>query len=88
MKLLHVCEVCGKKEILTPEEAFEQGWDYPPNMGMFGVLSPRTCGDCVITDTIWWKLTQEHIKPEELSDKDKTSLKRIMLEPSSILVEE
>ena len=88
MKLLHVCEVCGKEEILTPEEAFERGWDYPPNMGMFGVLSPRTCGDCVITDTIWWKLTQEHIKPEELSDKDKISLKRIMSEPSSILIEE
>ena len=88
MKLLHVCEVCGKEEILTPEEAFEQGWDYPPNMGMFGVLSPRTCGDCVITDTIWWKLIQEHIKPGELSDKDKISLKRIMSEPSSILIEE
>lgn len=29
MKLIHICEVCGKKEILTPEEAFEQGWDYP-----------------------------------------------------------
>ena len=32
MKLRHICEVCGKEEILTPEEAFEKGWDYPPMM--------------------------------------------------------
>ena len=24
MRLIHVCEVCGKTEVLTPEEAFEQ----------------------------------------------------------------
>lgn len=32
-KLIHICEVCGKTEILTPEEAFNDGWDYPPRMG-------------------------------------------------------
>ena len=32
-KLIHICEVCGKTEILTPEEAFNEGWDYPPRMG-------------------------------------------------------
>ena len=26
-KLIHVCEVCGKTEILTPEEAFNDGWE-------------------------------------------------------------
>ena len=25
-KLLHICEVCGKQELLTPNEGFEQGW--------------------------------------------------------------
>ncbi len=30
VKLLYVCESCGKTEIMTPEEAFEAGWDYPP----------------------------------------------------------
>lgn len=34
-KLIHICEVCGKTEILTPEEAFNDGWDYPPRMGGF-----------------------------------------------------
>ena len=28
-KLIHICEVCGKTEIMTPEEAFNDGWDYP-----------------------------------------------------------
>ena len=88
MKLRHVCEVCGKEEVLTPEEAFENGWDYPPKMGMFGVISPRTCGDCAMVDTIWWKLTCQNIKPEDLSDKDKLTLSRILSEPVSILVDE
>ena len=26
-KLIHICEVCGKTETLTPEEAFNEGWD-------------------------------------------------------------
>ena len=45
-KLIHICEVCGKTETLTPEEAFNEGWDYPPRMGGFGIVGPRTCGDC------------------------------------------
>ena len=88
MKLRHVCEVCGKEEVLTPDEAFEKGWDYPPRMGMFGIVSPRTCGDCAMVDTIWWKLTYQNVKPEDLSDKDKLTLSRILSEPASILVDE
>lgn len=34
-KLIHICEVCGKTEIMTPEKAFNEGWDYPPKMGVF-----------------------------------------------------
>lgn len=30
MKLKHICEVCGSEGILTPEEAYRAGWDYPP----------------------------------------------------------
>lgn len=88
MKLRHICEVCGKEEVLTPEEAFEEGWDYPPKMGMFGVVSPRTCGDCAMVDTIWWKLTYQNVKPEDLSDEDKLTLSRILSEPASILFDE
>ena len=44
--LRHICEVCGRTEILTPEEAHSQGWDYPPKMGRFRIISPRTCPNC------------------------------------------
>lgn len=44
-KLLHICEVCGKQELLTLNEGFEQGWDYAPYMYPFKVISPRTCGE-------------------------------------------
>ena len=36
--LIHICEVCGKTEILTPDEAFNDGWDYPPRMGGFIIM--------------------------------------------------
>ena len=85
MKLWHICEVCGKKELLTPEEAFEQGWDYPPKMGTFGIISPRTCGNCSMQNTVWWKLECQNIQPQQLSNKDKETLNRILNEPQSIL---
>ena len=88
MKLKHVCEVCGKTEILTPDEAFEQGWDYPPRMGSFGVVSPRTCGDCTIEKTLWWRLSFDYTSIDALSEKDKKTLCCILNEPMSIIVEE
>lgn len=53
MLLRHVCETCLKEEVLTPEQAFNLGWDYPPTMTKFQVVSPRTCGSCSITGRIW-----------------------------------
>lgn len=32
-QLRHVCEVFGVEELLTPDDAYEKGWDYPPRMG-------------------------------------------------------
>ena len=43
VQLKHICEVCGVEEILTPKTGFEAGWDYPPKMGAFGIIGPRTC---------------------------------------------
>ena len=77
MKLRHICEVCGKEEILTPEEAYETGWDYPPNIGTFGVLSPRTCPNCPINETLWFKISSGEINLEKLTDKQKEFLDRI-----------
>jgi hypothetical protein len=96
MKLRHICEVCGKEEILTPEEAFDAGWDYPPKMGKFGVLSPRTCDECLVMNTLWWKITctklnlngSVELNLDEFSEDEKKTLIRILNEPESILVEE
>ena len=85
IKLVHICEVCGKTEILTPEEAFENGWDYPPRMGQFGVVSARTCGDCAITETAWWALAVENKSFQELTPKQQETIRRIQGEPWSIM---
>ncbi len=63
----------------------DEGWDYPPKMGSFGVISPRTCGDCNMTKTLWWALVQEKNKIEELSPEQLVVLKRIQNEPASII---
>ena len=87
-KLIHICEVCGKRETLTPEEAFNEGWDYPPRMGGFGIVGPRTCGDCPINLTVWWALVSEKKSVSELSQQQKETIKRIQGEPESIIPKE
>ena len=84
-KLKHICEVCGKEELLTPEEAFLAGWDYPPTMGAFGIVSPRTCPDCSMMDTLWAALVLKKQTVEKLSTQQRQTLKRILGEPGSIL---
>ena len=92
-KFWHYCEVCGKKEFITAEEAFNSGWDYPPNIGMFGILSPRTCGDCMMQDTLYWKIqTSDDIRYKLLSRDVLTAdeiltLERILNEPESLIEE-
>ena len=87
-RMLHICEVCGRTEILTPQEAYDMGWDYPPFMGSFGVVSPRTCPDCMMMDTAWAAITLNGVKPDDLSDRQKQAIMRIVREPESILVDE
>ena len=87
-KLIHICEVCGQTEILTPEEAINEGWDYPPRMGGFGIVGPRTCGDCPINLTVRWALVSEKKRVSELSQQQKETIKRIQGEPASIIPKE
>ena len=88
----HYCEVCGKKEFITADEAYNAGWDYPPNMGTFGLLSPRTCGDCSIKDTLFWKVNSSGGLPivieSSLSPEELVTWRRIKAEPESLLDEE
>ena len=88
----HYCEVCGKKEFLTDEDAFNRGWDYPPKMGSFGLLGPRTCGNCKMRDTLYWKIQTSGKLPivieGDLNEKDLITWRRIKGEPESLLNEE
>lgn len=86
-KYNHVCEVCGHTEVLTPEEAFSKGWDYPPQMGVFGVISARTCGNCLMDKTLWWKFTMGEVNDvSDLTESELVTLNRILGEPGSIIV--
>lgn len=76
----HHCEVCDLKLLLTPEIAFNLGWDYPPRMGAWGIISPRTCGNCTIDGTAWWALVALKTPVEELSDKHLATVHRIIQE--------
>lgn len=83
--LRHICENCGKEELISVEEAFNEGWDYPPKMGKFRVISPRTCGNCTINTTLWWELEINKKSMDDLNEKQMETLIRIMNEPRSIL---
>jgi len=82
----YICEVCGKKKIMKPRQAYEEGWDYPPFLGQLCVVSPRTCGDCSITDTVWWELTCNQKKYVDLNGQQKETIRRIQMEPVSMEV--
>ena len=66
----HECEVCKLRLLLTPEIAYQGGWDYPPRMGEWGIVSPRTCGNCGIEKTVYWKLAVEKVSINDLSEED------------------
>lgn len=81
----HYCEVCSKKELLTAKEAYNKGWDYPPSIGVFGVLSPRTCGSCSMADTIYMKLLTGEIQMSNLTEKQTETITRIKGEPLTLI---
>lgn len=90
----HYCEVCGRKEYITAQEAFDTGWDYPPNRGHFGLLGPRTCGRCLLKDTLFWRVNTEKKVPVPvvvdgmLTAEERITWRRIKAEPESLLEEE
>lgn len=90
----HYCEVCGKKEFITAQDAYDNGWDYPPNMGHFGLLGPRTCGKCLLKDTLYWRVNTQKKVPIPvvvdgiLTPEERVTWHRIKAEPESLLEEE
>ena len=91
-RFLHVCCSCHKREILSSEEAYEKGWDYPGKDGIyktvqnhgFAILAPRTCGDCGINQSLYWRM----MAGEELTNIDKETMERIQNEPGSLIVDD
>lgn len=87
----HYCEVCGTKVFCTAQEAFDAGWDYPPQIGFFGLLGPRTCGKCKLKDTLYFKVQQQELPivfEKALTKKELKTWQRIKKEPESLLYEE
>ena len=82
----HICEVCGVEEILTPSDAFDLGWDYPPRMGKFGVVSPRCCPRCPNVRTVWWALVIDGYTEDMLTAVQQETVRRIVGEPDSVAV--
>lgn len=56
-----------------------------PRMGAFGIVSPRTCGDCSMIDTLWMALQSGKIKGiDDMTVDQRVVLARIQNEPASI----
>jgi hypothetical protein len=77
---VHWCEVCGLELLLTPKIAYDLGWDYPPMMGQFGVISPRTCGACGIEGTVWYAMAVQKMTIDDLTDEQYAKGLRILKE--------
>ena len=87
----HYCEVCGKKEYITAQQAFDSGWDYPPTFGSFGQLLPRTCGNCTIEDTLYMKVMKQELPivvESKLTPEERRTWRRIKTEPESLLCDQ
>ena len=73
---------------LTLEEAYESGWDYPPFMSTYGVISVRTCPDCHVMETAWAALMLRKVPCEELTDSQKEVVRRINGKPENMKTHE
>lgn len=89
-KLRYICENCGKVGLYhTETEAFSKGWDYPPKIGNYRAIGPRTCGKCSIDTTLYWAILTGEIKSiNDMTPEQKTTLIRILGEPETISIDE
>ena len=77
---LHWCASCGYEELLTSDAANEAGWDFPPRMGTWGVVSPRTCPKCPMRQTAWWAMAIEKRGFDDLTPQELKAVGRILEE--------
>jgi hypothetical protein len=77
----YLCEVCRTVTYLTEKGAFDAGWDYPPFLGTWGVVSPRTCGNCGIEGTAYWHVLTKG--GDDMPENHLDTIRRILAEPIS-----
>lgn len=80
------CELCGHEQVISSQDTFAAGWDVPLRMGVYGVLSPRTCPGCSIEKTLWWRVVIDKLDPAAFAAHDHGVLARIAAEPESMLL--
>lgn len=82
----HCCEVCGKKEWITAEQAAEAGWIYPPQVGKFGEIGPRVCGDCSPGDSLLFNLARSaglfDLLPNGMTSNQRLIWESVFLNPN------
>lgn len=75
------CEVCHRVDECTEEEAHRSGWDYPPFIGAWGIISPRTCPGCTIEKTAYWFIMMRSPEDETpIPENHIATIKRILAE--------
>ena len=77
---LHWCESCGHEELLDSDTAYDAGWDFPPRMGIWSVISPRTCPNCAISKTVWWAIAIDKHSIDTLTPHQRKVVGRILEE--------
>lgn len=76
----HWCEACGKTEVMTSGEAYRKGWDFPPRMGQWGVISLRTCPTCPMNRPVGWAVALDGYDAKHLSPEQRVIAARIVAE--------
>lgn len=76
--------VCGRTELLTTEQAHRAGWDYPPKIGAWGVISPRTHGSCPMDKAVWCAIQVKGYDVDQLSPKQRKTVARILNERPNV----
>jgi len=81
---LHICDGCGAEELLTTEDAYQKGWDYPPMCGPWGTLAARTCPNCGVQTSAWWSLAVDGKSFAELSEHHQNTVRRVRAEAEEL----
>lgn len=82
---LHYCEVCGKKEWIRRNKQLRLD-GYPPQVGKFGEIGPRVCGDCSPGDSLLFNLARSaglfDFLPDGMTSNQRLIWESVFLNPN------